>query len=90
MLRSLAVLALLPQHGGAQQPPLPRWAGDPPSHKSLFLDHALFANLSGDLGLRFHTAAPAGVVLVPTEPWESFGYIGYHSIVQAGPAEWRL
>eukprot|EP01045_Picozoa_sp_COSAG04_P042694 COSAG04_NODE_13613_length_598_cov_2.378758_1_plen_144_part_10 len=92
MPKPLALLAplalLLPRHGGAQ--PLPRWARDPPPSKSLFLDHALFANLSGDLGLRYHTAAPAGVVLTPTEPWESFGFIGYHSIVQAGPTEWRL
>jgi hypothetical protein len=77
------------QRKGAQLLP-PRWASDPAPNKTLFLDNALFANLTGDLGLRYHAAAPAGTVLVPSEPWESFGYIGYHSVVQAGPHEWRM
>ena len=53
-----------------------RWAHDPAPSKHLFVDNALFAGLTGDLGLVSHRPAPAGIVLTPSEPWESYGYIG--------------
>jgi hypothetical protein len=75
-----------------------RWAHDPAPSKHLFVDHTLFAGsetfpglgLFGDIGLVHHRPAPAGIVLAPSEPWESYGYIGYHSVVVAGPGEYRL
>jgi hypothetical protein len=74
--------------------PFGRWAGDPPPQKHLFVDNALFAtNLTGDISLAYHRPVDAGVVLVPDKPWETFGYIGYHSVVSAvvdGAVEYRL
>ena len=69
---------------------IPRWSHDPPANKSLFVDGALFDKLEGDLGLVRHRPVPAGPILVPTEPWESFGIVAYHSVVVAGPNDYRL
>ena len=73
---------------GARTPS--RWARDPPDNKSLFVDNALFADLDGDIGLVYHRPTPAGPVLVPTEPWESFGIVAYHSVVVNGANSYRL
>ena len=58
--------------------------------KHLFADGSNVADLVGSIGLVYHPAAPAGPALLPTEPWETFGYIGYHSIVRAGPSDYRM
>eukprot|EP01051_Picozoa_sp_SAG22_P005985 SAG22_NODE_375_length_11547_cov_12.885657_4_plen_552_part_00 len=72
-------------------PVLPRFERDRADFKLLFVDNALFANLSGDIGLRRHRPSPAGqVVLRPDKPWESFGMIGYHTVVQMGPQDYRM
>ena len=73
-----------------QPPSIPRWRRDPPENKSLFIDGGLFAALEGDLGLVRHRSTPVGAVLTPTEPWESFGIVAYHSVVVAGPGDYRL
>jgi hypothetical protein len=73
MISTLLLALLLPAAAPQQHP---RFAGDPPPTKSLFVDHALCANLSGDVGLVYHTPEPAGVVLVPDKPWETFGFVG--------------
>ena len=69
-----------------------RWSQDPAPQKHLFVDGEKIASLNGSnsIGLVYHQASPAGPVLLPTEPWESFGYIGYHSLVKVGPAEYRM
>jgi hypothetical protein len=90
-----AMIVLLVVHSAAAAaaaavPPLPRWAADPPPSKLLFVDHALFANLSGGVGLVRHRPEPAGVVIMPTEPWETFGLIGYHSVVRVSASEYRM
>ena len=70
---------------------LPRFQRDRADRKVLFVDTAMFANMSGDIGLRRHRPSPAGqVVLRPTEPWESFGLIAYHTVVQVGPEDYRM
>jgi len=71
-------------------PVLPRFEHDRANRKLLFIDNAMFANLSGDIGLRRHRPSPRPVVLRPTEPWESFGLIGYHTVVQMGPQDYRM
>ena len=75
---------------GSRESVLPRFARDPPPTKSLFVDNALFANLSGDISLVRHRPAPAGIVLVPDKPWETFGLIGYHTVIQVGHADYRM
>jgi hypothetical protein len=67
-----------------------RWASDPPPQKLLFVDAAPVANLSGDIGFVSHTPTPAGIALRPDQPWETFGTIGYHSVVQAGAEDFRM
>lgn len=96
LLTLLAELACGPTNAtaqliGSRSGVLPsRFATDPPHSKSLFVDNALFANLSGDVGLVRHRPAPAGIVLVPDKPWETFGFIGYHTVIQAGPTDYRM
>lgn len=95
LLARVALLALMLAQGqqliaAAEQLLPPRFASDPPPTKSLFVDNALFANLSGDIGLVRHRPTPTGTVLVPDKPWETFGFIGYHTVVQAGPTEYRM
>ena len=56
LLARVALLALMLAQGqqliaAAEQLLPPRFASDPPPTKSLFVDNALFANLSGDIGL---------------------------------------
>lgn len=68
-----------------------RWANDPAPSKHLFVDDALFASLSGDVGLVHHRPESVGIVLSPSEPWETYGYIGYHSVVRVPETgEFRL
>jgi hypothetical protein len=97
--RQLLLLLLLPpsvvlaqgRPAPARTPVPPRFSADPEDYKMLFVDHALFAELTGDIGLRRHRPSPAGeIVLRPDKPWESFGYIGYHTVLQMGPGDYRL
>ena len=80
--------AVLP---GPRMAVLPRFQSDPADFKTLFVDTALFADLKGDLGLRSHRPEPAGqIVLRPDKPWESFGLLDYHTVIQMGPSDYRL
>ena len=73
------------------RPVLPRFRSDPEDYKLLFVDNTMFANLTGDIGLRRHRPSPAGrIILRPTEPWESFGVLVYNTIVQMGPSDYRM
>ncbi len=75
----------------ARMPVLPRFSTDPEDFKMLFVDNALFAELKGDLGLRRHRPSPTGeIVLRPDKPWESFGLLDYHTVLQMGPGDYRL
>ena len=73
----------------ANVPPLARWARDPPPQKHLFVDAALFANVSGDALLVRHAPQPADVPLRPDQPWETFGFIGYHTASMSGSTSRR-
>lgn len=85
---AIAAAQLIGSEGGLLLPP--RFVTDPPHSKSLFVDNALFENLSGDIGLVRHRPAPAGTVLVPDKPWETFGFIGYHTVIQVGATDYRM
>eukprot|EP01046_Picozoa_sp_COSAG06_P057501 COSAG06_NODE_11231_length_1541_cov_1.456311_2_plen_281_part_01 len=68
-----------------------RWNDDPPPNKTLFIHNATIDRLSGSVALRL--ARPAQVAqpaLIADKPWESFGLLGYHSIVRAGPRDYRM
>jgi hypothetical protein len=74
-----------------RMPVLPRFSADPEDYKMLFVDHELFAELTGDLGLRRHRPSPTGeIILRPDKPWESFGLLDYHTVIQMGPGDYRL
>ena len=45
-------------------PVLPRFERDRADYKVLFVDDALFADLTGDIGLRMHRPSPAGQVVL--------------------------
>ena len=45
-------------------PVLPRFERDRADRKVLFVDNGMFANLSGDIGLRRHRPSPAGQVVL--------------------------
>ena len=68
------------------------WPTDPPRNKTLFVSsNATIDRLSGAVALRLARPTPvAAPALVADKPWESFGLIGYHSIVRAGPRDYRL
>ena len=77
----LAAGAWLGAVASSNAPPFARWARDPPPQKHLFVDAALFANVSGDALLVRHAPQPADVPLRPDWPWETFGFIGYHTVL---------
>lgn len=55
-----------------------------------FFDLSQIARSSSALQLRVQQPTKAGVVISPTEPWESWAVFGYNSVLSVAPGDLRM